>query len=171
MVSGLLYAVCVAAAVGEPKPVPRIEAIPLPSHQISFQREGDEIARYYFSPEWRRPFVYPIVGPSGRSLTRMGHPHDPESHSHHNSFWVAHNSVNGVSFWDDRAPGRIVHQRILRFEDGNDAASVLTENSWMVSNRVYLLERRLTQVAPLDKGEWLLPFGAPPDAGRTTRQG
>ena len=150
------FVLSVTAAIGEPKPVPRMQAIPLPLQQISFHREGEEIAQYYFSPELRRPFIHPIIGPSGRSLTRMGHPHDPEGHSHHNSFWVAHQSVNGKGFWDDRSEGRIVHRRVLRFEDGNDAASVLTENSWIASNRVYLSERRRTRVESLEKGEWLL---------------
>ena len=89
------------------QPVPFLQAVPLPNHEISFQRDGAEIARYYFGPDLNRPFVFPIIGPSGRSLTRMGHPRDPESHSHHNSVWVSHNDVNGVSFWDDRAKGRI----------------------------------------------------------------
>src|SRR5437868_1999873 len=93
------------------KPVPQLEVVPQPYEQISFQREGVEIARYHFGAGLRRPFVFPVVGPAGLSLTRMGHPHDPESHSHHNSVWISHNSVNGVSFWDDRGKGKIVHQR------------------------------------------------------------
>src|SRR6185436_6103181 len=77
-------------AVPEPKPVPRMQAIPLPRHEVSFQRDGVEIARYHFDPSLRRPFVFPIIGPAGRSLTRMGHPRDPESHSHHKSVWISH---------------------------------------------------------------------------------
>ena len=133
-----------------------MQAIPLPHHEVSFQRDGDEIARYHFGPDLRRPFVFPVIGPAGRSLTRMGHPHDPESHSHHNSVWVSHNDVNGVSFWDDRAQGKIVHRRILRFEEGMEAAAVLTENAWMVSNRILLMERRLTRAEVLPKNEWLV---------------
>jgi hypothetical protein len=145
-----------ATELPEPKPVPRMQALPLPLHQISFQREGNEIARFYFGPELRRPFVYPIIGPSGRSLTRMGHPHDPESHSHHNSVWISHHDVNGVSFWDDRAPGKIVHQRIERFDDADEAAAVLTSNFWIASNQVMLVERRYTRAEPLANKEWLL---------------
>ena len=66
-----------------------------------------------------------MIGPSGRSLTRMGHPHDPVTHSHHNSVWVSHHDVNGESFWDDRGPGRIVHRRVIRYDDGDDAASLV----------------------------------------------
>ena len=62
----------------QPKTVPQMQAVPLPNHEISFQRNGTEIARYYFGPDLRRPFLFPIIGPSGRSLTRIGHPHDPE---------------------------------------------------------------------------------------------
>jgi len=146
-------------AVGYCAPVPSVQAIPLPNHEVSFQREGEEIARYHFGPDLRRPFVFPAIGPAGRSLTRMGHPHDPESHSHHNSIWISHNDVNGVSFWDDRAKGRIVHRRILRLDDGKEAAAVLTENAWMASNQVLLVERRVTRAEVLGDKEWFLTIG------------
>jgi hypothetical protein len=144
-----------------PKLVPTMQALPLPSHEISFQRDGHELTRYHFGPELHRPFLYPINGPSGRSLTRMGHPHDPESHSHHNSIWVSHISVDGVSFWEDRGsparmPGRILHQRVERFTDTDDAASVLVVNSWVTSNQVLLTERRLITARPLSRGGWFL---------------
>lgn len=133
-----------------------MQALPLPHHEVSFQRNGIELARLHFAPDLRRPFVYPVIGPSGRSLTRMGHPHDPESHSHHNSVWISHHDVAGVSFWNDRGAGRIVHQRVLRLDDGPAAAAVLTENAWMATNRVLLSERRLTTVETLPDGEWML---------------
>lgn len=63
-------------ALPKPKPVPRMQVIPMPYHQASFQRDGVEITRYHFGPGLHRPFLFPIIGPSGRSLTRMGHPWD-----------------------------------------------------------------------------------------------
>src|SRR5687767_12209578 len=93
----------VAEALPHTRPVPRLQVVPQADSQASFQREGVEIARYHFGSSLRRPFLFPLIGPSGRSVTRMGHPHDPEGHSHHNSFWVTHNDVNGVVFWSDRA--------------------------------------------------------------------
>ena len=136
--------------------MPSMQALPLPNNEISFQRHGQELARYYYGPDLNRPFVYPMVGPSGRSLTRMGHPHDPESHSHHNSVWLSHHDVDGVSFWDDRAKGRVVHRRIERLQDGEDTASILTVNTWVTTNRVLLNERRLTTARTLPNGEWML---------------
>jgi hypothetical protein len=157
----LLLAVSPAARAAEsptrPLPVPLMQAIPLPQHQVSFQRDGAELCRYHFAPDLRRPFVFPVNGPAGRSLTRMGHPRDPESHSHHNSVWISHNDVNGVSFWDDRAKGRVVHRRLERFDDGPAAAAVLTVNAWTTdTGQVLLNERRLTSAQPLPRGEWLL---------------
>jgi hypothetical protein len=139
-----------------PKAVPFMQAVPLPNQEISFQRDGVELTRYHFSPTLHRPFIFPVLGPSGRSLTRMGHPRDPESHSHHNSVWISHHDVDGTSFWDDRAMGRIVHQRIERFEDGETEASVATVNSWNATNKTLLTERRRIAVRTLPKDEWLL---------------
>jgi Methane oxygenase PmoA len=66
-----LFLLGITALGAEPKPVPRMQAIPLPREEVSFQRDGEEIARFRFAQDQRRPFIFPILGPSGRSLTRM----------------------------------------------------------------------------------------------------
>ena len=141
------------------KPVHRAQAIPLPHHQVSFQRDGLELNRLHFDPADLRPFVYPVLGDSGRSLTRMGHPHDPIAHSHHNSVWVSHDDVNGVSFWDDRGRGRIVHLRVEELSDGPVEASALTVSVWRTDDgKVLLDERRRTAIhlRPDGAGWWLV---------------
>ena len=152
-----------------PKPVPRMQVMPMPYNQVSFQREGKEIARYHFGPTLNRPFLFPVIGPSGRSLTRMGHPHDPESHSHHNSVWISHNDVDGVSFWSDRGGGKIRHKRIVKFEDGTESASIVTANEWVAGeSRVLLLETCKITVLPLDDREWLMTIDLELTAKDTT---
>jgi hypothetical protein len=137
--------------------VPRVQALPQPHDQASIEREGRELLRYHFAPGLRRPFVYPVLGPSGRSLTRMGHPHAPVSHSHHNSVWVAHDSVDGESYWSDRDPGRIVQQYVVEYTDGDDAASIVTISHWLgKDDRLHLIERRGTRMVTLPDDEWLL---------------
>jgi hypothetical protein len=149
-----------AAALPEPKPVPLLQLVPQPYQQIAFERAGREIARYHFGADLRRPFVFPLIGPGGRSLTRMGHPHDPEGHSHHNSVWITHHDVNGVSFWGDRGTnhGRIVHQRIEHLLDGNGTeASIISHNNWITDKGQTLLEeRRQTALKLLPRGEYFL---------------
>jgi hypothetical protein len=154
---GSNFFLAASAADAVSKPVPAMQAIPLPREEVSFQREGVEIARYYFGHDLNRPFVYPIIGPSGRSLTRMGHPHDPETHSHHNSVWISHRDVNGLNFWEDRGKVRIVEKRVLQFDDSADEASVWTENEWVNdTGKAVLKEVRRVACHNLSKSEWML---------------
>jgi hypothetical protein len=159
------------AEAGEPKPVPQMQVVPLPDHQVSFQRDGVEIARYHFGTDGFRPFVFPVIGPSGRALTRMGHPHDPETHSHHNSVWLSHQFVNGVNFWADNN-GRIVQQRIEELADGPDhpdTASIQTLNAWMDKDGKPLInEHRRTSAQALENGEWVLVIDSQLEAAEGT---
>jgi hypothetical protein len=147
----------VTHALPTPKAVPGMQVIPLPYNQASFQRNGREIMRYHFGPGLHRPFLFPIIGPSGQSLTRMGHPHDPESHSHHNSVWISHHDVNGTNFWGDRGGGKIRHKRIIEYEDANEHSRLIAENEWIKKDgTVLLLETRRITTLPLPDAEWLL---------------
>ncbi|MBN2312325.1 MAG: PmoA family protein [Sedimentisphaerales bacterium] len=147
----------IVQASSTPKAVPGMQVIPMPYDQASFQRNGVELTRYHFGPGLHRPFLYPIIGPSGRSLTRMGHPHDPESHSHHNSVWISHHDIHGVNFWADQGDGKIRHKRIIEYEDADEQASLIAENEWVKQDgTVLLLETRRITVIPLPDSEWLL---------------
>lgn len=140
-----------------PKPVPELQIVPLPYDQASFRRNGVEITRYHFGPGLERPFLYPIVGPFGRSLTRMGHPHDPESHSHHNSVWITHHDVDGHNFWVDSSGATIRHKRIVEYIDEGVTSSIVSENEWTTkAGQVLLTETRTITVTLLEDDEWLL---------------
>lgn len=146
-----------APSLPNAKPIPAMQAIPWSDGQVSLQRDGAEIARYHFGALARRPFVFPMIGPSGRMLTRIGHPHDPVGHSHHLSVWASHNDVNGVVFWGDQGKGRIVHQRLERLDDGDEACGFIVLNHWVDENGTPLIvERRQVRAVPLPKKEWLL---------------
>lgn len=162
---GYLVLLTAASAIGEEdlpgaQPVPDVQVVPLPNHEASFQHLGRELTRYYYGPGLARPFWYPIAGPEGRSLSRMGHPRDPLTHSHHNSVWISHNDVGGVSFWADRGtppPGRIVHQAVEELEDTPASAWMLSRNAWQgPEGKTLLHERRRAEVRPLADGQWLL---------------
>jgi hypothetical protein len=161
-------AACLAAApsrAAEPKPVPRLQAIPQPYDQVSFERAAREIARLHYGATLKRPFVYPLIGPAGRPITRMGHPRDPQSHSHHNSVWIAHESIGGTNFWGDSGTARIAHVRTLRMDDGDDAAFIETENAWRdKSGGTVLREFRRTRIRLLPADEWLLEIDLQMDA-------
>ena len=154
------------------KSPPALQTLPLPHHQAAFQKDGTEWARYHFDPSDRRPFWYPILGSAGRSLTRMGHPHDPITHSHHNSVWISHNNVGGVDFWGDhgQGKGRIVHQRVLEYWDGDDSAGMRSINHWIAdgADTPLLEETRQTEIVAADGGGWYLIIDLlfnPPEGG------
>jgi Methane oxygenase PmoA len=53
-----------------------------------------------------KPFLYPLIGPTGNSYTRAypmetlaGEDHD---HPHQRSFWFTHGKVNGIDFWSEQ---------------------------------------------------------------------
>jgi hypothetical protein len=55
-----------------------------------------------------KPFLFPLVGPTGTSYSRAypmrqvaGEDHD---HPHQRSFWFTHGNVNGIDFWSEQ-PG------------------------------------------------------------------
>jgi len=172
---GVVFASGADPELPDAKPVPDVQVLPLPYDQASFEHRGRELARYHFGPALKRPFWYPIIGPAGRSITRMGHPRDPHSHSHHNSVWISHQNVGGVSFWEDRAGPRIQHQRVLRYDDAPDGASMLSLNHWRsAEGKVLMVERRRAHIPPPQDDTWLmlidLQLEAPPGGSATLGQ-
>jgi hypothetical protein len=148
------------------KPVPRMQVMPLPDFQASFLFAGKELTRFRFDPERKRPFWYPVQTSLAPSVIRMGHPHDPIGHRHHNGVWITHSAVSGVNFWDDEADngkdkvrGSIRHQKVLGYWDGEESASMMTLNHWIAErdNRVLLIEKRHMEVRPApDATSWWL---------------
>ncbi|HEY1376802.1 MAG TPA: PmoA family protein [Gemmataceae bacterium] len=143
-----------------PYTVPRVQTVPLPDDEVSIRVDGHERLRWHAAHRYPRPFFYPLVGPSGRSLTRMGHPADP-THDHHRSLWWAHHDVAGVSFWEehrDRPGGPHIRQDAwVHYQDGPDEAGLAVRIGWYDAHAVRLIGQEMIAVyRPLDRGEgWL----------------
>lgn len=136
---------------------PRCQVLPLPDHQAAILIDGNERLRWHFGPDDPRPFFYPIKGPTGSSLTRMGHPGAP-NHDHHRSVWFAHEKVLGINFWGDNTDARIRQLHWLAYEDGDEEAILATRLRWYDGHDPsHLLEQDLVAVVrPMSNGEWLL---------------
>ncbi len=115
----------------EHKEFPIMQVIPLPDDKASFQHDGREILRYHFGAAAPKTYCWPLIGPAGRSVIRIGHPHDPVSHRHHRGIWVAHANVNGTDFWGEDAGGTIRHEAIELLEDGPKCARLAARNIWL----------------------------------------
>lgn len=61
----------------------------------------------YNTKDTAKPFLYPIIGPTGANMTRhypmmKGVAGESDDHPHHTSFWFAHGGVNGVDLWHSK---------------------------------------------------------------------
>jgi hypothetical protein len=137
------------------RPPPRVQVVPEPRLGASFQIEGRTVLGFDAGAQgMRRPFLYPILGPSGVGLTRMGHPRDPVSHSHHNSVWISHHDLGGHNFWADNA-STIQTRHISRFEDGDSSAFLEAYMDWTApSGTLVLRERRRITLTALTPARW-----------------
>ena len=136
---------------------PNIQIVPQADDQVSFQAQGQEKLRWHFSPRYARPFFFPVIGPSGRSLTRMGHPAAPD-HDHHKSFWWGHQFIGGVNFWEERGGTQQIRQEgWVHYQDGNDYAAIVVRLGWIDAHKVRLMQQELIAVyRPLANGEsWI----------------
>lgn len=137
--------------------IARCQAVPQPDSQVSFQVDGHERLRWHFGDNYPRPFFYPLPGPGGSPLTRMGHPGAP-NHDHHRSIWFAHAKVLGIDFWDDHTSARIRQKQWLAYEDGDAEAAMAVRLEWLDGHDPQpLMEQELVAaVRPADGGETLV---------------
>ncbi len=150
---------------------PRTQLVPQPDDQISFRTDGREVLRYHYGGRAPKPYFYPVIGPAGAPLTRLTHPHDPFTHRHHLSLWIGHQNVNGQNFWEQ---GRIVHERIVKLEDGEQGRMRVRARWLDADQKPLLLDERLWTLIPGGPGEYALdleltltPASAPVTFGRS----
>jgi hypothetical protein len=148
--------IAAATAASEPLGISRCEVIPLTDHQTLFTINGEEKVRWHSGERYPRPFFYPFNGPSGTSLTRMGHPGAPD-HDHHRSIWFAHQNVNGVDFWTDNTTARIRQKQWLSYHDGADESIMASLLGWYDGEGRELMEQELVAaVVPQAAGQFAL---------------
>jgi hypothetical protein len=154
---------------------PRVQVIP-GIGRASLGIDGIERAGYEFGEGASRPFLFPLVGPSGAALTRLGHP-DPIGHEHHKSIWFGHGSVGGINFWEERPNTdiRIRHRLVRLYQDGGTWGGLVTELDWWAHGRSVLHQELTIVIEPCSYNGYTLdlqsrfdsPDGKPVELGRT----
>ena len=135
---------------------PRCEILPLPDNQVSFQLDGEEKFRWHFDQKYPRPFFYPLNGPSGVSLTRMGHP-GAQNHDHHRSVWFAHAKLNDLDFWSENGGTKIRQKFWYRYQDGNVESVMASCLGWFDSDNRELMEQDVVAaLRPVGKSDYVL---------------
>ena len=67
---------------------------------------ANSFTTYHHAAIHNKLFLYPVIGPSGKGMTRgypmvSDIPGEKHDHPHHKSIHVAHGDVNGVDLWSE----------------------------------------------------------------------
>ena len=161
-----------ARASGDTLPFPAVQVLPDANDRIWVRYDGRNLLGYCYAESYRKPFFYPVNGPSGHSVTRLGHPRDfSGGHDHHRSLWIEHENVNNVIFETEHlhffrgtdspleGVGRIAQRRFLCQEDGPVYARLEMVLDWVShTGEALLAETRRVRVYPLAGREQLIDF-------------
>jgi hypothetical protein len=129
---------------------------------VDFLANQEQIARYHTGSGVARPYLWPLRGPGGVSLTRSwpmekAPPGGSTDHPHQKSAWFCHgdlfaqdipyrqksHGVEGVDFWSEsQDSGRIVCNKIHKPTMEKNHGSLRTQNSWLSADGVKILDER-----------------------------
>jgi len=115
------------------------------SNRISIDVNGKPFTDFYYAgPDITKPFLHPLRAASGTYVTRMWPMEDvPEEagttkdHKHQRGVWFAHESVNGLDFWNNEASyttpnrGRIVFRKLGEIVSGKREGRVSVGFDWV----------------------------------------
>lgn len=121
-----------------------------------------------------KPILYPIIGPTGKKMTRdypmvKDSKNEEHDHPHHRSFWFTHMEVNGWNFWAEDSSfnhqkdetkraleakklGMQKHREFTKLEGGKDKGVIHSITDWIAGDGSKQLEdeRRITFSATAD---------------------
>jgi len=111
--------------------------------KVTVKIDGKLFTEYHFTNA-RRPYLYPIIGPTGGTMTRHwplenDMPNEAQDHPHHKGLWYGHRRVNGFEFWGDtfaqgEIGGQMIHDGFLEIQCGEQQGSLRARNKWVVDN-------------------------------------
>jgi len=138
---------------------------PLASAEVTVKEDGDKVTvmfdgklftEYHFKGA-RRPYFYPIIGPTGAGMTRNwpmkeGVEGEEMDHPHHMGLWYGHRSVNGAGFWENTGKpgaklGQMIHDSFVDLKGGSDEGVIHDKNKWILDDSGELVctdERTIT---------------------------
>jgi len=95
--------------------------------------DGEHFTSFNYSPEYKKPFLWPVLGEGEVTVTRnwpMGEVEDTDDHVHQKSMWSAYGDVNGIDWWGEG--GNSGSQRVVNVtsESGKDVGWIRAETVW-----------------------------------------
>jgi len=111
--------------------------------------DGENLLTEYRT-DWKVPYLYPVLSPSGANLTRhwparVDIEGEERDHPHHRSLWLAHGAVNGFDFWafHDGKDAAIEHRKFGSVGIAEDGSASFTGHlAWTGGGKTHLTEKR-----------------------------
>ncbi|CAN5905960.1 hypothetical protein BH23PLA1_BH23PLA1_22980 [soil metagenome] len=141
----------------------RLEPAPEAEAGVRLEATGDDVQvsiggepfTVYRTREGTKPYLYPVIGPTGKPMTRAFPMEEVEGeerdHPHQRSFWFTHGDVNGYDFWasdplNRPSPrhGRIVETEKRTVSSGSAVGVLRTCNDWLTGEGEKLCEDERT---------------------------
>ncbi len=89
---------------------------------IEITIDGEFFTKYHFGKDSGKPYLWPIIGPTGKEMTRAYPMKDVEGerqdHPHHRSLWFGLQEVNGFDTWHERLT---LEERFAKKPEGLEA--------------------------------------------------
>ena len=108
-----------------------------PGTRVGVQVNGELLTHYYYAATYARPFLHPLIGPYGKSVTRC-YPlpgfggDEKQDHPHHKSVWSAWGDLNGTDNWSEEpGHGRQTHRGFEAMESGPVYGRIVARNDWV----------------------------------------
>ena len=150
---------------------------------VTVTLNGELFTRYVVG-EGNKPFLWPLVGPTGAEVTRAYPMKDVEGerkdHPHHRSFWFGHQEVGGFDTWHERLTmeerakknpdrlkamlaglGATVHREFVEASAADDGSSarIVTKNDYTDSEgRVMCCDERTLVFRIGEDGSRIIDF-------------
>jgi len=141
--------------------------------RLDVEISGAFFTSYYYGKQVIRPYLHPVIGPYGKSVTRgypmvTGVPGESTDHQHHRAIYVAHGEVNDVDNWSESPNcGRIVHRSFDVVSSGPVYGHIVDKLDWVSNKGEPVLkevrEWKFYNVSPSKLVDLNLTFTAPED--------
>jgi hypothetical protein len=124
---------------------------------VKVEIDGKLFTEYYFK-DVPRPYFYPVIGPTGKPITRHWPMKEVENeehdHIHHRSLWYTHGDVNGHDFWtEEEGHGKIIHDEFLKLRSGSKSGIIKSQNRWETENgKIVCTDTRVHRFHVTDSG-------------------
>lgn len=98
----------------------------------------------YNTQDAAKPFLYPIIGPTGSHMTRhypmkKGVAGEADDHPHHTSFWFTHGGVNGVDLWHGKGKA-VENVTSIIGQPSPNRAAISAKDRWLKKDQAAIAE-------------------------------